>query len=92
MPEGLQPKREIKITEKEPITHLYECARGKEANKGLILFCTISGVIYLIDHYKKSLIQKFDLAMHGLKNDLIYFMGPYYQFDYEKNPLIIVHD
>jgi hypothetical protein len=68
-PESLQEKRWLTVLDTEPITHVYEYRRKsdleiiststqKNSDKyaGVIFFCTINGIVYLIKHHEKTLL------------------------------------
>lgn len=74
-PESLQEKRWLTVLDAEPITHVYEYRRKSDLEiiqsfdkkngdryAGVIFFCTINGIVYLIKHHEKTLLQKFDLS------------------------------
>lgn len=84
-------KRRITVPETEPITHVFECEGGNQRN--LIVFCTLNGAVYFINHQIKSLILKVNLNEPAPETpNIIYWMGPYSNFCHEKNPLLVIHD
>ena len=96
-------KRRISVKSDEPITHIHELQGIHQHGK--ILFCTLNGIIYLLDNIRKKVILKLNVNAQNHRppdplisakpipnTNCIYFMAPYSQFDAEQNPLLVVHD
>jgi len=54
IPEFLIEKRRITVPDQEPVTHIHECSGPSQI--GLIIFCTINGAVYLVNHLVRTLI------------------------------------
>jgi hypothetical protein len=61
-PESLQEHRRVALQEKEPLLYIEECLGPHQTNT--VLFGTLSGTIYLLNHRSKpaQTIQKVDLS------------------------------
>ena len=89
--------RRLNVSEKEPIINIYNCDGAHQAN--LALISTLDGVIYLINHRTNTRIYRADLKVNKFNDsfkpssmNVLYFMGPYFNFDFKSNPLLVIHD
>ena len=98
-------KRRISVKSDEPITHIYECQGHTQHGK--ILFCTLNGIVYLLNNILKKVVLKLNISAHNHRppdllsvdpkiaapsNNCVYYMGPYSRFDMDVNPILVVHD
>ena len=68
-PEVLTEKKVLSMPAKdEPITHIVEC-QGKDRH-GLVIVSTINGMLFLLNHVDRTLVQKIRLQdIHSSLND-----------------------
>jgi len=90
-PESLQEHRRVALQEKEPLLYIEECLGPHQTNT--VLFGTLSGTIYLLNHRSKpaQTIQKVHLSQ-GNQPNVLFGLVQYAMFCCNKNPFLVVHD